>query len=414
MAPGWNPPPSQSQPDTPSLLDGFTPHPSIGPFHGAGRRRAADRSAAAQERREQAARLAERLVEGGLEPDDVYLSPEEVEDAMLALDGSDLRDCLGRPRRAWIGYPDHAHCLKTKVGREYALFADANGIDRVTQVVIRPPESTFDLKQLAARHARDSATLGEMLRYARKTRAPDLAWDLVSAEIENVGRCGWDVDSHFHLTVRAAGDDDLLRVAAYFEARGWTFWFSSEKDLSTVLHPVALVQYAGKGLADALLGSDNEWRPDALAELRRQTRGLAMVRATGAFRKWKSQIGKEGLVVVEDRDGKPMMAPRRVVGDRLRRKLRETCSFIALRLCVHDFGDGLFRRAIRVRGTGHVTVADVAAVYDLSHSDLTSSKVNTAIQESIAPPPSQPPWSALPDPGGGPPPSAIGYDDVPW
>lgn len=81
--------------------------------------------------------IAELLVEGGLAPDEVYLTPAEVADTMLALDGSDLREVLGRPRRSWAGFPDHAHVLKTRIGREYSLFADAHGIEAVTQVVRR-------------------------------------------------------------------------------------------------------------------------------------------------------------------------------------------------------------------------------------------------------------------------------------
>ena len=376
MVAGWDSPPSHHQPNTPSPVNILTLHPAIGPFHGAGRRRAADRSAASQERRDQAALIAEMLVEGGLDPGDVYLTPQEVEDSMLALDGSDLRDCLGRPRRAWAGYPDHAHILKTRGGREYALFAGAYGIDRVTQVVIRPPESTFDLSDLAARHARDSVALGEMLRYARKSRAPSFAWDVVSAEFENVGRGGWRVDCHFHLTTRGANTDALLRVQTYFEARGWTFWFTSEGDVNAGRHPAALVQYQGKGLADALLDSDVRWRPDALAELRRQTRSLALVRATGAFRRWKSDVARQGLTAVEDQNGTPTLAPRRVIGERL------------------------------------VTLTDVAAVYDLTH--VTLPKVNTAILESDQPSPSPAPCSPRPEPSGQPPPSPQGYDDIPW
>jgi len=337
---------------------------TLGPFFGAGRRRTHDRSIAARQRREEAAALAEMLVEGGLEQDEVYLTPAVVADTMLALDGSELRDELGRPRRAWAGFPDHAHTLKTRAGREYALFAEARGIGAVTQVVIRPPNSIISLTSLATWHAHHSAILSEMLRYARRSRAPGFAWDLVSAEIRNAGRGGWVVDGHFHLTTRDADPAALGRVQEYFEARGWSFWFTPTDDDAAGEHPVALIQYQAKGLADALEDGE-EWRPDALAELRRQTRCLALTRATGAFRRWKSEVRRAGLVAVEDKQGKPTLVPRRVLGKRFRRKLDESTSAIVLRLCIHDFGDGLFRRAIRVRGGAGTTLADVATAYDL-------------------------------------------------
>ena len=404
-------PSSSRPPNSTNPVNNFTPQPSIGPFFGAGRRRSADRSAAARERREDAAEIAALLVEGGLAPDDVYLTAAEIGDTMLALDDSENRDWLGRPRRAWAGYPDHAHILKTKVGREYALFADANDIGQVIQVVIRPPESVYALTSLAARHAADSATLGEMLRYARNSRAPDFAWDVVSAEICNAGQGGWLVDGHFHLTTRGADSAALRAIQEYFEARGWAFWFTADDDEDAGRHPAALVQYQSKGLAAAVNGG-NGWCPDALAELRRQTFGLAMTRATGAFRVWKAEVARAGLAAVEDSNGKPTLAPRRIVGARLRRKLRESTSIVALRLCVHDFGDGLFRRSIRVRGAATITLADVAAVYDLDH--ITLSKVNTATPESN---PSRPPPAEVPPPSD--PPDGIHSptawrDDIPW
>ena len=251
-----------------------------------------------------------------------------------------------------------------------------------------------------------------MLRYARKSRAPTLTWDLISAEITNVGENGWVVDGHFHLTSRGADDDAFRQVQEYFEARGWTFWFTPADADNLSRYPAALTQYMGKGLADSVVNTNNRWEPQALAELRRQTRHLALVRATGQFRRWKAEVAGNGLTAVEDQDGKPMLAPRRVIGERLLRKLRQSTSFIALRLCVHDFGDGLFRRAVRVRGTGLVTLAEVATVYDLSH--VTSSKENTAIPKSDPLPPSAPPSLPPPDPGGPPPPPPQGDDDVPW
>ncbi len=346
------------------------------------------------------------LVEGGLAPDDVYLAPAGVTDTMLATDGTGLRDDLGRPRRTWAGYPDHAHTLKVRAGREYALFAEEHDVEQVIQVVIRPPESAFALGDLAAWHARHSDKLGEMLRYARKSRVPNFAWDLVSAEIENAGNGGWLIAGHFHLTTRGADDKAQGLVRDYFAARGWSYWFTPEDDEDAGRHPSALVQYQAKGLADAVDGGDG-WRPDALAELRRQTRDLSLVRATGGFRRWKAKIAKSGLVAAEDENGRPILLPRRIAGERPRRKLLQSASAIILRWCIHDFGDGLFRRALQVRGDAQVTLADLSLAFDLGLPTI--SQGSTATPESdpcdiappCPPPPSDPPCNTPAPPGDG-------------
>lgn len=399
---------SDHQPSSTSPVNKFGIHPAIGPFHGAGRCRTLDRSIAARERRHDAATIAEMLFRGGLSADEVYRTPAEIKDSILAVDGSGLHDDLGRPRRAWAGFPDHAFTLKTKAGREYGLFAQTHGIDHVIQVVVRPPDSIIDLTDFAIRHSLDSKRLGGMLRHARKSRAPGFNWDIVSAEIKNVGNGGWTIDSHFHLTVRGVDADTLARIEKYFTACEWSFWFSSDDD-DEERHPAALAQYQAKGLANAI-GDGTDWFPEAMAELRRQTRNITMTRSTGAFRLWKSEIAKTALAVVEDRDGKPMMAQRRIVSERPRRLLQQSCSFIALRLCVHDFGDGLFRRAIRVRGGKRVSLAEVAAVYDLSYLN----EVNTAIPKFTVPTPSTILPSSASAPPRADPPSANDWDKIPW
>ncbi len=392
------------QPSSTTAVNKFGPLPTIGPFFGAGRRRSAERSAAAQRRREGAATIAEMLVDGGLAPEDVYLTPAEVADTMLAFDGTGLRDELGRPRRTWAGYPDHAHTRKVRAGREYALFAEEHDVEQVIQVVIRPPESNFALGNLAAWHARHSDKLGEMLRYARKSRVPDFAWDLVSAEIENAGNGGWLSAGHFHLTTRGADDDAHGRIQTYFAARGWGYWFTPEDDEDAGRHPSALVQYQAKGLADAVDGGEG-WRPDALAELRRQTRDLSLVRATGEFRRWKAKIAQSGMVAAEDENGRPILIPRRITGERPRRKLLQSASAIILRWCIHDFGDGLLRRALHVRGDARVTLPDLSVAFDLAHPTISQGSTATPESEPCGtappcpPPPSDPPRSGRSPPG---------------
>lgn len=412
MARRQDTPSSRRQPSAPKSVNKFAPdasHPAIGPFYGDGRRRAPDLSRAARNRRDEADAVAAKMVEGGLHPAEVYLTDAEIGDTLFALDNSGLHDFLGRPRRAWWGFADHAHTQKVQIGREYGCFTAQRGIDTVIQVVIRPPEFETDLADLASWHCRYSEALGDKLRYARKTRAPGLRWDLVSAEVVNIGRGGWLLDGHFHLTTRGADDDELALIQAYFERRGWTFWFRDAEDEEAGEHPVALAQYQAKGLA-AAIGDGDDWWPDALAELRRQTRNIAMTRATGEFREWKTENTTNGLTVVEDRDGKPVLAPRRTEAPRLRRKLQQSTAMVALRLCVHDFGDGLYRRAIRVRAPAGVSLAQVAAVYDLTDLIKGSTAIPESHPQAVAPtiPPTPPvaPTATTP--------AAWQPADIPW
>ena len=75
------------------------------------------------------------MVEGGLHPAEVYLTDAEIGDTMFAMDYSGLHDFLGRPRRAWWGFADHAHTQKVQIGREYGCFTAQHGMDAVIQVV---------------------------------------------------------------------------------------------------------------------------------------------------------------------------------------------------------------------------------------------------------------------------------------
>ena len=134
--------------------------------------------------------------------------------------------------------------------------------------------------------------------------------------------------------------------------------------------------------------------PENLAELHRQTRHLAMVRPTGAFRAWKGQLERNRLVVTEDENGRLTTRPRRRMStfSRLRDRLFTSTGSRLLCLTLHDFGDGTMRPAIRVRGRDDVTFGEIAATYEIADAVVAARRAlfslgSTAIPESFQPVP---------------------------
>lgn len=343
----------------------FTYKPYAGPFAKEGQARDPSKSKEAAERRKLGQDLALKLLKGGLVENEIYITENNKTRMMIALDGSSFRDNLGRARRQWSGYPDHAFAAKTAWGRDICLFADTHGIQDVVQVVVRSPWSVVGLEHLHDWHANESSRLSEMLRYCRKSRAPSLECLLIAVEVGNAGEGGWLLDAHFHLTVVGVTDEELAAVKTFFTKRGWTFWFEAKDDATVGRHPAALVQYSAKGLAHAIQDGP-EWSPDALAELRRQTRRLAMVRATGRFRQWKGEVAAAKLTVEENEDGSPELYERPRRRDFARRQPGTDMQARILRFCVHDFGDGVLRRAALVDAPPDTTLSDLEHAYDLS------------------------------------------------
>jgi hypothetical protein len=303
-----------------------------------------------------------------------------------------LRDYLGRQRRRWHGFADAAHALKAKWRRDYAAFCGEQGITKAIQVVVRPPVSVIPLPNLRAIHARDSASLGERLRYGRQTIAPALTCDLISAEVLAVAQHGAEVDLHFHFAVRG-GIEDCERMRAYFRRAGWSWWDSlTGGSQEAERYPGALAQYASKSLAETIRRADasgSAFSAENLAELHRQTQRVAMTRATGAFRVWKGQLLRDGRVVVEDENGRLTVRDRRRIPmlARLRERLFTTTGASLLRLTLHDFGDGVMRPSMRVRGPEDITFAEIAATYEVTDAVAAArhaldSLGNTAIPES--------------------------------
>ena len=339
-------------------------------FPGAGRRRDVGLSIAARDRRAEAGRTAELLLQGGLRDDEVHAAADGDTVLDLATRGA-MREFLGRQRRRWHGFADEAHALKARLGRDYAAFCGDHGITQAIQVVIRAPVSVILLADLRATHRRDSDSLSEKLRYGRRRIAPSLACDLISAEVLSVARHGADVDLHFHLAVRG-NRADCERMRAYFQRTGWAWWDSlTGGSQETERYPGALVQYESKSLAETIRQANANgaaFSPENLAELLRQTRRVAMTRATGAFRKWKGQLAQDGLMVVEGEDGRIAIRerPRISAVARLRERLFTTTGASLLRLTIYDFGDGMMRPAIRVRGREGITFAEIAETYEIA------------------------------------------------
>jgi hypothetical protein len=231
------------------------------------------------------------------------------------------------------------------------------------------------------------------------------------------------VDLHFHLTIRASVED-CHAMRAYFHGAGWAWWDSLTGGSPEVArYPGALAMYSSKSLAEAIRRAEGDgvsFSPQNLTELHRQTRHLAMTRPMGAFRTWKGQLERDGLVVVEEEDGRLAVRPRRRVSTlaRLRDRLFTTTGARLLCLTLHDFGDGTMRPAIRVRGRQDVPFQEIEETYEVAEAVLAARRAlvlgSTAIPESSKPVPDggdevHPPW---------PPPAPLDGtqedEEIPW
>ena len=302
-----------------------------------------------------------------------------------------LHTYLGRSLRGWHGFADEAHRVKTRWGRDYAAFCDEHGYSKVIQVVVRAPVSVIPITDLRRTHAEDSERLNEKLRYGRKRISPGFSCDIISAEVASVAEDGAEVDLHFHLAARASLAD-CFEMKRYFEHASWSWWDSLTGGSEGIeRYPGALASYDSKGLAEAIRrasSGDNAFSPGNLAELHRQTRRIAMTRASGSFRIWKGEMNKAGLVVIENADGHVAVRPKRKLCTlpRQRDALFTTTGARLLRLTLHDFGDGELRPAIRVRGRQGISFQEVSETYDVSAAVDAARwallKENTTIPES--------------------------------
>ena len=377
---------------------------------------------AARQRRDDDQHLAALLAEGGLTEAELYAAPPGSEDQLVSRDG-EREESLGRALRRWSGFPSQAHRAKVARGLSYPLFAGVHGISAVRQVRVAAPVCSVPLAALRAAHADTSRRLTERLRYGLARHAPGVSIDLIAAHIHRDGE-GYAY-LHFHLVARGGTPEEWDALERYWvgESRptGWDWWFAEDDD-RLGRHPAALVQYAAAGLAEEI---DAEWTPAELAELWRQTRGVALVRAVGEYRRWLGALDADGMTVRRHPQyGVAEIVPRRpaVRLQRHKDKLFTSAGFGILRVVWHDYGDGVLRESWHVRGRPGVTAADVRAVYAVA--DVTSTGT-TAIPESLSAAPGEPPQSPPPTPpppprgGASPPPVTVVYDpkdpdDIPF
>lgn len=358
------------------------------------------------QRRDDDQRLAAMLVEGGVPAAAVYGVPddEDVEDCVLSDDG-EWAEGWGRPLRRWSGFPSQAHASQARRALLYAAFSAQRGIDRVRQVRVSAPVCSVPLTALRHVHAETSRRLMERLRYGIARYAPGLRIDMIAAEIVRDGP-GFAY-LHFHLVTRGGTLAELSALRGYWTSTraglptGWDWWDAEtdtgDEDDRTERHPAALVQYLSKGLAAAL---DDDWTPEEIGEFFRQTRGVAMVRAAGEFRRWLGDLDRAGMTVRRGDYGCAVIVPKRPQRLGIRRhreRLFTTVGFSVLRrLEEYDFGDGRKRRAWLVRGHAGLTMTDLAAVYMLAdastdYAPIPESLPATAIGHPQSPDETRPP-----------------------
>ncbi|MDQ2106479.1 hypothetical protein, partial [Azospirillum isscasi] len=297
----------------------------------------------------------------------------------------------------------------------YTAFAGEHGICNVRQIRVAAPVCSVPLTALRRVHADTSRRLSERLRYGIARHAPGIFIDMIAAHIQRDGDDG-RVYLHFHLVGRGGTAEEWAALEAYWiggtgrPETGWLWWTAQDDD-RLGRHPAALVQYAAAGLAEEL---DDEWTPEELVELWHQTRGVSLIRAVGAYRKWLGKLETDGLTVRRHREyGVAEIVPRRptVRVERLREHLFANVGFSVLRRTVHDFGDGVLREAWHVRGRPGVTAAEIRAVYRDAEDTSTEGTAYPGMTAPTAPSPvPSPPDSVPPAPS----PPQNDDDAVPW
>ncbi|BAI72020.1 hypothetical protein AZL_013820 [Azospirillum sp. B510] len=320
-------------------------------------------------------------------------------------------------------FPSQAFASKLRHGTRYMAFAAEHSIDAVRQIRVAAPVCSVPLAAFRSVHADTSRRLTERLRYGLARHAPGVSIDLIACHVKRDGAGRAYV--HFHIVARGGTDAEWAALERYWvgESRptGWDWWVAEDDD-RLGRHPAALVQYAAAGLAEEL---DDEWTPEELAELWRQTRGLSLTRAVGEYRRWLGALDAAGETVRRHPVyGVAERVPRRraVRIQRHKDKLFTSCGFGILRVVWHDFGDGVLRESWHVRGRPGVTAADVRAVYAVADATSTGT---TAIPESQPAAPVEPDQSPPPTPPPpprrepSPPPMAVDYDpedpdDIPF
>ena len=365
----------------------------------------------ARQRRDDDQRLAALLIEGGLADADAHAAPPGSDDQYISKRDSHT-ESLGRAIRRHQMFSAQAYRNKVRHGLCHTLYAAENGIDTVRQIRVAAPVCSIPLDALRRMHADTSRRLADRLRYGIARHAPGVAFDLIAAHIQLDG--DGSVYLHFHIVGRGGTPEEWTALETYFVGgknrpeTGWLWWTAQDDDRLD-RHPAALVQYAAAGLAEEL---DDTWTPEELVELWHQTRGVALVRAVGEYRKWLGKLDADGNTVQRNKYGVAEIVPRNPVVrvQRLREHLFTSCGFTVLRTVWHDFGDGVMREAWHVRGRPGVTAAEIRAVYrDAATSTEGTAYPGISITSAVVrppPPPDPPPrrsWIEAPE-----------LEEIPW
>lgn len=316
------------------------------------------RRSAATLRREADQRIVERLLAGGVSPEELFLSPDPDNVETAISDDGLYSECWGRPLRRWLGFVSQAHTEANRKALRYQVFCAVKGIRDVVQVRVSPPACRVPLHEVRGAHGYWSDKLTDRLRYACRRIAPDLRVDIVDAHV--CRDSAWTGYLHFHLAVR--GRPEAFAAFEEYLTRGsWDVWYPEN---SGDHHPAALAWYDASGLTAS--AQNEEWSPEELAELYRQTRGLAMSRAVGEYRQWvHEELASLDQTVIRQKDGSGKIVPRcpRLRVQRLKSALFQSVGFVAIRRAMHDFGDGRKRATWVVRGRPDVTINEIWAVY---------------------------------------------------
>ncbi|WPZ35530.1 hypothetical protein T8K17_05135 [Thalassobaculum sp. OXR-137] len=312
--------------------------------------------------------IAARLILGGIDPAEVFYEDDPlVGETVVAMDGSGLRRVRegGRLRR-WQGFPSQSLARKKEQARQYGAFTRVTGINRTEQVRLTPPRHQIPLREIRAAHSSTSRDLNNLVRLA--VRKSSVVVDMVSAHFAKDAQATGTAYQHFHLVARTAADD-LDDFKSVFIENGWDIWTAVDNEETD--HSIyGLPQYLSGGLAAT---ASDDWTHAELAEIYRQTKGLALCRAVGEFRRFLHELNACDQVV--DRNGDIRARWHR--GNPVRRPdwLFRSAGFRALFVTEWDYGDGVKRPAIVVSGRTGVSAREIESVYDLRN--------NTAIPKHV-------------------------------
>tara|TARA_R110001599_G_scaffold78184_7_gene212709 strand:+ start:1664 stop:2860 length:1197 start_codon:yes stop_codon:yes gene_type:complete len=333
--------------------------------------------------------IAARLHTGGVE--EIYSTDELTGDFAVALDKSNRRENLGRPIHRTSLSPLQARDDKNKLAREYKVFAEKNRIRSTRQIRVAPPNCIVPLTSYREIHRVVARQLNRMVSYFCERN--DCHVDLIGTHFSRdrkVKDCGY---LHFHVVFRGTGEqaDEFVR---YLETgrknrQAWNCWIEEGANLKNLSANVAYV--AGGAAASAQFCG---WTHAQLAELYRQTHGLALTRARGEFRKFLGELSASDLVVTADGViRKKFRLPQSFHEARRRNEfLFTSVGFRVLRIVERRFRDAngklepFLRRAAIVRGDASVTERKIREIYDIapSNGEGPQLRINAAMSQFLA------------------------------